>query len=73
MTGCGCHSHNGFQLSPEGLAPRESYRDYLDRMDMSLHLDSRVSVSGLGRDGDRFVGFSDEEIDEQARRFHHGW
>ena len=49
---CGCHSHNGFVLSPEGLAQRaQEHCDFhtvgLTRGDIRFRLDLPVSVSGL--------------------------
>ena len=69
---CGCHSHNGFQLSPEGLAQREDVR--LEGVDMELplqYLDKVGSVSGLRRD-EEFHVFDDQLIDQQYRRFNNG-
>jgi len=69
MTDCRCHSHNGFVLSPEGLAQRKSLRSTgLTDRDFFAILDTRVSVSGLRRD--EYPMFPDEAtIDEQYRRF----
>ena len=69
---CGCHSHNGLVLSPEGLAQRERQRYGVDTLDMFEYLDSRVSVSGLELERDLYVNILDSDIDEQARRFHSG-
>ena len=49
---CGCHSHNGFILSPEGLAQRERQLDVfrevgLTRDEECVRLDMSGSVSGL--------------------------
>jgi len=68
-----CYSHNGFQLSPEGLAQRElEFAGFpevgLTRSEESVTLDSRVSVSGLRRD-EIAMEFHEEIIDEQYRRF----
>jgi len=68
MKGCTCHSHNGFVLSPEGLAQRELELDEVDAMQSSEYLDRVGSVSGLRRD----EIFVDSLIDEQNRRFFHG-
>ena len=65
---CGCHSHDGFLLSPEGLAQREFDLPEVDAMQPSGYLDSKGSVSGLRRD----ENLSDSMIDEQYRRFHNG-
>ena len=47
MRNCGCHSHNGFALSPEGLAQREYTRPGVDFMGTRFHLDRPGSVSAL--------------------------
>ena len=44
---CGCHSHNGLLLSPEGLAQRELELDEVDAMGPDRYLDKVGSVSGL--------------------------
>jgi len=68
---CRCHSHNGFQLSPEGLAQRERRSTGLTDRDFFAILDVGVSVSGLRRDEIMFE-FDDEVIEAQYRRFHNG-
>ena len=70
---CGCHSHNGLLLSPEGLAQREpEFADDpgvgLPRSDYRSILDKVGSVSGARRD-EMMLEFDDELIDEQYRRF----
>ena len=74
MRDCGCHSHNGFQLSrsDEGLAQRKliSAGD-LTRSDDGVTLDRSGSVSGLRRD-EMMLDFDDELIDNQYRRFLNG-
>ncbi len=65
---CGCHSHNGFQLSPEGLAQRELELPGVDGMALRSYVDKVGSVSGLRRDEDLHV-FDDQVLDEQYRRF----
>ena len=73
MSLSGHYSRNGFltkrgyaelaqRTSLEGLAPRGEV-DYVDSMG---------SVSGLRRDEDMYDHISDNQIDEQARRFHNG-
>ncbi len=69
---CGCHSHNGLMLSPEGLAQRELGLDGVDNMTPLKHLDSKVSVSGLELERNFYENMLDSDIDEQARRFHNG-
>ncbi len=66
---CGCHSHNGLLLSPEGLAQREFKLGEVDYMGPSSYLDSMVSMSASRRDEDPWV---DDLIDEQYQRFNNG-
>ncbi len=71
---CGCHSHNGFILSPEGLAQRSSgavCNGRLDDGEPSPYLDKDGSVSALV-EGEGLSVFDDELIDQQYRRFHNG-
>ncbi len=72
MHKCGCHSHNGFQLSPEGLAQREDVRYGVDTVDMFGYLDKVGSVSGLELERDLYAFTDDLFIDQQYRRFHNG-
>ena len=44
---CGCHSHNGLLLSPEGLAQREHEGPELAGVVATRYLDSMGSVSAL--------------------------
>jgi len=69
---CRCHSHNGLLLSPEGLAQREGSLLEVDGMEPSRYLDKVGSVSGLELERDLYANILDSDIDEQARRFHHG-
>ncbi len=69
---CGCYSHNGLLLSPEGLAQRspgarELRSTGLTDSDFFAILDLPVSVSALLE-----FEFSDELLEEQYRRFHNG-
>ncbi len=64
---CGCHSHNGFRLSPEGLAQQTSLEG-LTPMSEADSIDSPVSVSALPVSPD----WNDALIEEQYRRFHSG-
>jgi len=70
---CDCSSHNGF-LTAKGLEEAEQRRLELpefqgvDERQLSLYLDSRISVSGARRDETLCI-FDDEVIDEQYRRF----
>ncbi len=70
MPECTCFSHNGFVLSPEGLAQRNySVEEGVDRATELAILGVEVSVSGLRRDETLFVN---ELLDQQYRRFHNG-
>ena len=64
---CGCHSHNGFVLSPEGLAQREFDLPGVAAMATKRYLDKVGSVSGL--ELERNITVSDALIDQQYRRF----
>ena len=66
---CGCHSHNGMLLSPEGLAQRELKLPGIDAREPSLYLDSVGSVSGSIPDQ---VIFEDALLEDQYRRFLNG-
>jgi len=66
VTDCGCHSHNGFQLSPEGLAQRDLEGPELAGVVAKRYLDKVGSVSGLERNG---THWDDDVIDQQHRRF----
>jgi len=72
MRKCGCHSHNGFRLSPEGLAQREFELPEVDAMDESPYVDKVVSVSGLELERDLFADVPEALLEEQDRRFHYG-
>ena len=69
---CGCHFHNGLLLSPEGLAQRKD--SFGGNLEMFPEYTEQVGVSGSGLELERdlYAFISDSEIDEQARRFHHG-
>ena len=74
MRDCGCHSHNGFLLSPEGLAQRDRQIDAflegaLTEDDQAVRLDKSGSVSGSDQLSSHW---DDELIEEQYRRFHNG-
>ena len=68
---CGCHSHNGFQLSPEGLAQRERQLDeVVDMWPSSAYLDKVGSVSDSGVS---ILHWEDEMYyDQQSRRHLNG-
>ena len=69
---CGCHSHNGLLLSPEGLAQCDSSGPELAGVVATRYLDSIGSVSALAEAEDLYANILDSDIDEQSRRFHHG-
>jgi len=68
---CGCHSHDGFQLSPEGLAPRKRQRYGLDTMDMFEDIDTVGSVSALVEVEDDF-DYDSDHIELNQRLIHSG-
>ena len=68
MRKCGCHSHNGLLLSPEGLAERDDVSQGVDNMDLFGYLDKSGSVSALVEVEGSHV-WEDEVIEEQYRRF----
>jgi len=71
------HARNGF-LTSKGLEEAAQREDalgtgpWVDNEECVLYLDLPVSVSGLRRDEDMYDQITEEEIDEQARRFHRG-
>ena len=65
---CGCHSHNGYLLSPEGLAQREHEGPELAGVVATRYLDKVGSVSALVEVEVSHV-FDDQLLDEQHRRF----
>ena len=73
---CGCHSHNGFQLSPEGLAQKDPFGSLsplgVDEHADQSYLDKVLSVSALVEVEDLYAHVSDALIDQQYRRFHNG-
>ena len=71
MRDCGCHSHNGLLLSPEGLAQRSPESLELAGVVTRRYLDKVGSVSGLELERDLFV-HDDEYLDQQYRRFQSG-
>ncbi len=73
MRNCSCHSHNGFRLSPEGLAQREREGPELAGVVAERYLDKVGSVSGLELERDLYENIMDSDINEQARRFHNGF
>ncbi len=67
MRDCGCHSHNGFLLSPEGLAQREMFSEGdLTRLDDCVSLDMVGSVSALDEPSEPI--WVDQVIEEQLLR-----
>ncbi len=74
MSRCSCRSHGGF-LTDRGyaeVAQRALEGLEGDAMAPVQYLDSRVSVSGLELERDLYLEVSDEYLDQQDRRFHHG-
>ena len=67
---CGCHSHNGLLLSPEGLAQREFGLDGVDAMAPGSYLDIESSVSGLELERDLYAIQTSVQLLEQSERFH---
>ena len=69
---CGCHSHNGFQLSPEGLAQKDAFAPLrtlgVDEHDDQLYLDKVDSVSALV-EGEGACVWDEQVLDSQYRRF----
>ena len=65
MRKCGCYSHNGFVLSPEGLAQREPESLELAGVAAKRYLDSIGSVSALVEVEDDF------EYDANHRELNH--
>ena len=71
MRNCNCHSHDGFLLSPEGLAQRELSLDVEPEVHTRVLGTGKGSVSGLVSVEVSHV-FDDDLIDQQYRRFTHG-
>ncbi len=77
MRKCGCHSHGGFILSPEGLAQRERQLDAfrsvgLTRSAQGVRLDKLGSVSASEAVTDLYEFVSEDMTEDQYRRFHNG-
>ena len=70
MRKCGCHSHNGLLLSPEGLAQRTSLEG-LAPMGEIEYVDKVGSVSALVEVEENYFP-ADPFIEEQYRRFLNG-
>jgi len=73
MRNCGCHSHNGLLLSPEGLAQRDSFVSLsplgVDEKDDQLYVDTDDSVSGLELERDLYEIQTSNQLLEQCERF----
>ena len=69
---CGCHSHNGLLLSPEGLAQRELKLNALDAMGIRPYVDKVGSVSALTGLDDLYDFVTEDMTEEQYQRFHNG-
>ena len=73
MRNCGCFAHDGFRLSPEGLAQRELELDGGVDVEHSLaHIDGRVSVSALVEVEDDFDYDENHMRLNQEGFIHHG-
>ena len=70
MRKCGCHSHGGFLLSPEGLAQRELRLPGVAGMRSSCYVDRVGSVSVLVEVEDDFE--YDQNHVELNQRLIHG-
>ncbi len=71
---CSCNSHGGF-LTEKGLkeaAQRRLELDSLDGMDTRLYVDRVGSVSGLALAMELDFSLSDEDLENQYRRFLNG-
>ena len=71
MRKCSCHSHGGFQLSPEGLAQREFELPGVDGVDVSRYLDKVGSVSGLIEIENDFE-YDPDHVELNHRLIHNG-
>jgi len=67
---CSCHAHNGFVLSPAGLAQQTSLEGLAPRGEF-VYVDKVSSVSALA-EAEALHVFDHELIDQQYRRFIHG-
>ncbi len=72
MRNCGCHSHNGLILSPEGLAQRTGDQLSLDGMGIRQYVDRVGSVSGLELERDLYEIQTAEQFLEQSERYLNG-
>ena len=68
---CGCYSHNGFRLSPEGLAQRDDVGPELAGVVARRYLDKVGSVSAMV-EGEGFHVWDDQLIDQQSLRARYG-
>ena len=69
---CGCHSHDGFQLSPEGLAQRDDVGPELAGVVATRYLDSMGSMSANGHGHGPPSIFDEKILEAQSERFHNG-
>jgi len=75
MADCSCSSHGSF-LTAKGFAEAAQRRDIsaeIDGMAAKLYLDKVGSVSALAEAEDLYAHHSDEQIDNQYRRFLNGY
>ena len=71
MRKCGCHSHGGFQLSPEGLAQRKFDLPGIDGVHVSRYLDKVDSVSALVEVEDD-AEYDPDHVELNRRLIRHG-
>jgi len=68
---CRCFSHDGFQLSPEGLAQREFVLPGVDAMAIRPYVDKVGSVSALVEVEDDF-DYDELHVELNQGFIHHG-
>ena len=71
MRRCGCHSHNGLLLSPEGLAQREPESLELAGVAARRYLDKVGSVSALIEIENDFA-YDPDHVELNQRLIHYG-
>ena len=71
MRDCSCFAHDGFQLSPEGLAQREPESLELAGVVAKRYLDKVVSVSAL-IEIENDYDYDPDHIHLNHRFIHHG-
>ncbi len=71
MRSCTCFAHDGFQLSPEGLAQRDHLGPELAGVVAMRYLDKVGSVSALVEVEDDF-DYAEDHIELNQRLIHRG-